>query len=208
MRNCSQKVSITLLTLIWAVSAHAGVKGKQNKTFESRVETSSIQPQIRYEVSREVGRGRIVKIQPGKSGSVRRTYRITLRDGKPVSKELLKEERTDSQPIVFRIGSAGYGVSRGDYVRHRVLDMVATGYPAMVCGTGRTRTGRRATYGVVAVDPRVIPLGSLVYVEGYGLALACDTGGAIKGRRIDLCFDSRSEADSYGMHPVRVHILR
>jgi 3D (Asp-Asp-Asp) domain-containing protein len=86
--------------------------------------------------------------------------------------------------------------------------MVATGYPAMCCGTGRTRTGRRATYGVVAVDPRVIPLGTMVYVEGYGLALACDTGGAIKGHRIDLCYDSNYEANRYGRKHVKVHILR
>lgn len=208
MRNCSQKVSIALLMLLCAVSAQAGIKRKNNQTFESRVESSSIQPQVRYEVSREVSRGRIVRVQDGKPGSVRRTFRVTLRDGKPIAKELLKEERTDPQPIVFRIGSAGFDFSRGDFVRHKVLDMVATGYPAMVCGTGRTCTGRRAAYGVVAVDPRLIPLGSIVYVEGYGLALACDTGGAIKGHRIDLCYDSRGAADSYGTHHVKVHILR
>jgi 3D (Asp-Asp-Asp) domain-containing protein len=208
MRNCSQKVSIALLILIGAASAQAGITRKHNQTFESRVESSSIQPEVRYEVSREVGRGRIVRAQDGKPGSVRRTYRVTLRDGRPIGKELLKEERTDPQPVVFRIGSAGFDFSRGDFVRHKVLDMVATGYPAMVCGTGRTCTGRRAAYGVVAVDPRLIKLGSIVYVEGYGLALACDTGGAIKGHRIDLCYESTSAADAYGTHHVKVHILR
>jgi len=186
MRNCSQKVSIALLILIGAASAQAGITRKHNQTFESRVESSSVQPEVRYEVSREVGRGRIVRAQDGKPGSVRRTYRVTLRDGRPIGKELLKEERTDPQPVVFRIGSAGFDFSRGDFVRHKVLDMVATGYPAMVCGTGRTCTGRRPAYGVVAVDPRLIKLGSIVYVEGYGLALACDTCGAIKGHRIEI----------------------
>ena len=208
MRNCSQKVSISLLILLGAVSAHAGVRKHNNQTFEARVEKSVIAPTVRYEVSREVGRGRIVRAQDGKPGYVRKTYRVTFKDGKPVAKELLKEERTDAQPVVFRIGSAGFDFSRGDFVRHKVLNMVATAYPAMCCGTGRTRTGRHATYGVVAVDPRLIPLGSIVYVEGYGLALACDTGGAIKGHRIDLCYDSRRMADDYGVHHVKVHILR
>ncbi len=208
MRNCSQKVSISLLVFVCAVSAQAGIKRQHNQSYEARVESSSIEPSVRYEVSRDVGRGRIVKSDSGRHGSVRRTYRVTLRDGRPVSKELLKEERTDPRPIVFHIGRDGFDFSRGAFTRHRVLDMVASAYPAMCCGTGITRTGRRAAYGVVAVDPRVIPLGSIVYVEGYGLALACDTGGAIKGHRIDLCYASWHTADAYGMRHVKVHILR
>jgi 3D (Asp-Asp-Asp) domain-containing protein len=208
MRNCSQKVSIALLVLSWAMSAQAGAGRKDNQTLEVRVESASIQPPVRYEVSRDIGRGRIVKARSGRPGQLRRTYRVNLKKGHPVSKELLKEEITEPDPVVFLIGHGGFDFSRGDFVRHRVLEMVASGYPAMVCGTGITRTGRRAEYGVVAVDPRIIPLGSIVYVEGYGLALACDTGSAIKGHRIDLCYESRSEADAYGMRHVRVHILR
>ena len=63
-------------------------------------------------------------------------------------------------------------------------------------------------YGVVAVDPRVIPLKSLVYVEGYGFAIAADTGGAIKGKRIDLCYPSRAMAKRFGRRNVRVHLLQ
>jgi 3D (Asp-Asp-Asp) domain-containing protein len=85
--------------------------------------------------------------------------------------------------------------------------MVATAYPAMVTGSGRTRLGYRADYGHVAVDPRVIPLGSLVYVEGYGFALASDTGSAIKGNRIDLCYPDWGTADRYGVKKVTVHVF-
>ena len=111
------------------------------------------------------------------------------------------------------MGRSGFAASRGSFVRHRVLDMSATGYDASPetigpGATGRTRTGRHAEYGVVAVDPRVIPLNTIVYVEGYGFALACDTGGAIKGKRIDLCFDSRYVANQYGRKRVRVHVLQ
>jgi len=74
-------------------------------------------------------------------------------------------------------------------------------------GSGITATGVPAEYGIVAVDPRVIPLGTYVFIEGYGVALAADTGGAIKGNRIDLCFDSRSEALAFGRRKVKVHIL-
>jgi 3D (Asp-Asp-Asp) domain-containing protein len=109
------------------------------------------------------------------------------------------------------MGPEGYASSRHKFERGRVLIMSASAYdpsPQTIPGTtGRTATGLRAGYGVVAVDPRVIPLRSLVYVEGYGFAIAADTGGAIKGNRIDLCYDSRSTALRFGRKRVRVHIL-
>src|SRR5262249_27622855 len=150
---------------------------------------------VQYQMSRSVGAGRLVKAHEGRPGSIKRTYRVELLDKKQVSKELLKEERREPEPTVFLIGRAGYSASRGSYVRSKVLVMSATAYdpsPETIGrgATGYTRTGVRATFGCVAVDPRKIPLGTLLYVEGYGLALACDTGSAIKGNRIDLCYDS------------------
>ena len=74
--------------------------------------------------------------------------------------------------------------------------------------TGRTATGRKAEFGVIAVDPRVIPLNSLVYVEGYGFAVAADTGGAIKGNRIDVCFLSNATANKWGRKKVVIHVFK
>jgi len=93
-----------------------------------------------------------------------------------------------------------------------VLYMEATGYDPgpRSCGryaSGYTAVGLRAGEGVVAVDPRVIPLGTRLYVEGYGECVAADVGGAIKGRRIDLGFDSYREAMNWGRRMVRVRIL-
>ncbi|MER3495758.1 MAG: hypothetical protein C4320_02400, partial [Armatimonadota bacterium] len=68
--------------------------------------------------------------------------------------------------------------------------------------------GWYAGYGQVAVDPRVIPLGTMVYVENYGFAIASDTGGAIKGNRIDLCYRTNAECLRFGRRKVRVHILK
>ena len=71
----------------------------------------------------------------------------------------------------------------------------------------------RARYGVIAVDPRVIPLGTQLYIEAvdgswtYGYAVAGDTGGAIKGARIDLFYDSHAQAISFGRRAARVYIL-
>jgi peptidoglycan DL-endopeptidase CwlO len=90
----------------------------------------------------------------------------------------------------------------------RFLNMVATGYSPQEPGlSDHTATGMKAQHGVVAVDPTVIPLGTRLYVEGYGNAIAGDTGGAIKGNRIDLCFDTLAECNAYGKRNVRVEIL-
>ncbi|WP_377864769.1 cell wall-binding protein EntD [Bacillus sp. R86525] len=61
---------------------------------------------------------------------------------------------------------------------------------------------------VIAVDPKVIPLGSKVWVEGYGEAIAGDTGGAIKGNRIDVLVGSDSNADSWGRKSVKVKVIK
>lgn len=90
------------------------------------------------------------------------------------------------------------------------IDLVATGYspdPSENGGWSTTATGLPIGYGAAAVDPRVIPLGTKLYVEGYGYAFACDTGGAIKGHRIDLAYNSYGEANSKGHRKVRAWIL-
>ena len=88
--------------------------------------------------------------------------------------------------------------------------MVATAYYAGgggLCGDGITATGLRAAYGIVAVDPRVIPLGTKLYIPGYGPALAADTGGLIKGNRIDLVLNSREQALRWGRREVKVYVV-
>ncbi len=89
------------------------------------------------------------------------------------------------------------------------LTMEASAYlPGDGNGDGVTALGIPATYGVAAVDPRVIPLGTRLYVEGYGEAIAADTGGAIRGSKIDLCMEDYNEAMSFGRRDVTVYILR
>ena len=91
--------------------------------------------------------------------------------------------------------------------------MTATAYTpgAESCGRyadGYTSQGQKAGYGVAAVDPGVIRLGSDLYIVGYGYAVAADVGGAIKRDRIDLCFDDVGEAMDYGRKKVKVFVLQ
>ena len=94
----------------------------------------------------------------------------------------------------------------------RTLIVSATAYTASCTGcSGITATGinLKANPGlkVIAVDPNVIPLGSKVYVEGYGYAVAGDTGGAIKGNKIDLFMAKQSSAIAFGRQQVKVTVL-
>lgn len=93
-----------------------------------------------------------------------------------------------------------------------MLLMTATAYDPgpRSCGrfaSGWTAVGMRAGKGVVAVDPSVIPLGTKLYIEGYGYAVAGDVGRAIRGRRIDLGFDTYGQAIAFGRRTVRVYVV-
>jgi 3D (Asp-Asp-Asp) domain-containing protein len=74
-------------------------------------------------------------------------------------------------------------------------------------GGGTTASGMKAAVGRVAVDPRVIPLGTWLYIEGYGLCIAADTGGDIKGKTVDLYMNSESECRNWGVRSVTCYVL-
>lgn len=84
----------------------------------------------------------------------------------------------------------------------RTITVTATAYSM----PGHTATGLPVGWGVVAVDPNVIPLGSHMYVPGYGQAVAADTGGAIIGNRIDLWFPTIAQAYAWGTRIVTITV--
>jgi 3D (Asp-Asp-Asp) domain-containing protein len=154
--------------------------------------------------------GRPILLHPGAPGIVSQRVKTYTKDGE-VTQEQVLQSRVVRQPVARRVvlGRNNRPLpSRGGLP----LIMVATAYDPgpRSCGkyaSGRTAVGMKAGRGVVAVDPSVIPLGTRVYVEGYGEAVAGDVGRAIKGRRIDLGFDTYEEARRFGRRVVRVHIL-
>ncbi len=88
------------------------------------------------------------------------------------------------------------------------FDMTATQYNSSEPGlSSRTSSGLTTRVGVVAVDRSVIPLGTHLYIEGYGYAVAADIGGAIKGNKIDLYASNLQEARKFGIQPVCVYVL-
>lgn len=132
-----------------------------------------------------------------------------------VNGRLVKKARTRQiikQPVsqIVDVGTAQPAPvtasrSNSSIVANEVLTVVATAYANP---GGHTATGAPAEYGDVAVDPSVIPLGTKLYIPGYGFAIANDTGGAIQGYRIDLCFNSYQQAIDFGRQLVKVYILK
>ena len=136
--------------------------------------------------------------------------RLYYEDEKEVAAEVLTEKVvTLPQPRLIKTGTRDtVETSRGAVRFNSVRTMEATAYTPNDGGNGGlTATGVMAHRGVVAVDPNVIPLGSKVYISGYGVAMAADTGGAIKGDRIDLCMEGYGEAMDFGRRTVRVYLL-
>lgn len=154
-------------------------------------------------------------ITEGQEGLISKEYEVTLENGKEVSRVVLNEEKLkDKQDKVVSVGtklepiqvaSRGSGNGKEIYV-------TSTAYTASCNGcSGTTATGvnlhANPNAKVIAVDPGVIPLGSKVYVDGYGYAIASDTGGAIKGNKIDVFFPSKSDAYRWGRKTVKIKIL-
>ncbi len=157
-------------------------------------------------------------VQEGKKGLIKRTYVVISENGKRVSR-VLKDEKVVSKPSkkVVAVGTkvVTATVSRGSSEapsEGKEFYVTATAYTAYCTGcSGITATGidLRSNPGlkVIAVDPRVVPLGSKVWVEGYGYAIAGDTGGAIKGMKIDLFMASRDNALAFGRKQVKIKVL-
>jgi uncharacterized protein YabE (DUF348 family) len=154
--------------------------------------------------------GRTETVQQGSVGLAQRRTRRVRENGELVQEEVVSEQIL-KEPVseIVAVGTMGT-ISRGgvDYRYSRSFEAVATAYCPSDVGGNRTATGMKPRRGIVAVDPRVIPLGSNVYVENYGPALAADTGGAIKGNRLDIFVDSHEEAVRWGRRRVKVYVLK
>lgn len=149
--------------------------------------------------------------QLGTNGVTKKQIEISFYQGQEFSRKLLSTQKINpidqievkGTQIVFKNLSTSDG---NIAVRCNLGKFRATAYDSRCLGcSSRTATGMQAGYGVVAVDPKVIPLHSKLYITGYGYAVAGDTGGAIKGKKIDLGFEQVDR--SWGVRDVEVYLL-
>ena len=150
--------------------------------------------------------GNAYRVVQGHDGIRTRSYRVVIEDGMEKEKRLVKEsfERQPEPTVIYYpAGSAApSGLPDGNINVTGVNRVYATWYNAASSGKssgdpsyGMTRSGQVLRKGIVAVDPKVIPLGTKLYIPGYGFAVAGDTGGGVKGNMIDLGYPDGVPAD-------------
>ncbi|MBU3113117.1 3D domain-containing protein [Clostridium lacusfryxellense] len=192
---------------------------------ENVKETKAINFATEIKKSDELKKGVKKVIQKGKAGQKVITSAVVYENGKEVSRNLVSEQ-FKSQPVkeIIALGTTSvYSPSRGGDISYsKKLKVRATAYTADYNCTGKgpddpafgiTSTGKTAKrnpngYSTVAVDPRVIPLGTKLYIEGYGYGIAEDVGGAIKGNKIDLYYNSSGESWNWGARNVNIYVLK
>lgn len=130
----------------------------------------------------------------------------------PVQKQAPVQKEQTTKKFAPKKETAKAESSSASQSVQKEMTVTATAYTANDGGiSGITATGvnlnKNPNAKVIAVDPNVIPLGSKVYVEGYGEAIAADTGGAIKGNKIDVHVPSKSQAKNWGVKSVKVKVL-
>lgn len=186
----------------------------------TRIKVETIQERVvvpfttKKQITPKLAYGQSKLVNPGVDGERVATYKVTYKDGVQVARKMTAHTVRPPKHALIKSGIRGASfrhmlASRSSLGGARVLTMRATGYGPNRNGRWNAlcRTGMRPGHGVVAVDPRFIPLGTRMYIENYGYAIAGDTGGAIKGNRIDLGMDSHYEAEAVGRRNVRVMIL-
>lgn len=181
-------------------------------------------------------RGITRTIQRGKPGLREDTVEIVYRDGEEIGRQVISSRViTPEQNQITEVGENAV-LSRSGYTMNfsRVLTVSAVAYcpgteesgcpmnsqgrshcTGSYGGTAMTATGRPAVAGsgtrtnphIIAVDPGVIPLGTKVFIEGYGIAIAADTGGSIRGNKIDILMRTHEQALRFGRRSLKVYIL-
>lgn len=160
----------------------------------------------------ELAMGQRIIVEGGENGAVYQEYRVRYVNGRETRRELVAETVTPAKDEIVSVGTyerpapvavaaavappvpAPQPAQTGGC--SRTLNVYATWYSAASAGgSGVTATGTGVYKGIVAVDPRVIPLGTRMYVPGYGYAIAADTGGGVVGNHIDLGYGADDVKD-------------
>ncbi len=176
---------------------------------EDLVDISTVPATITWQVRTRQNLRRVL-VQKGVADVITQRTQIIRHDGIEVTRALLS---TDKKKIPFftltLLNSEGRPVQQYDLRAAKVLHMRATGYYVgeKTVPSNVTYLGYKLKRGLVAVDPKVIPLRSRLYVVGYGYAYAADTGSAIKKLRIDLAVKDKYEEARFNRKNVPVYVL-
>ncbi len=165
-----------------------------------------------------------VVLQKGVTGEKNITINVTYENGKEVNRKVISEVVTKQpqhkiiaqgtmSPTTFSRGGSDEIMNfQAGSTSSKTINVKATAYCSDGGNDAYTSSGRKAVrnsngYSTIAVDPNVIPMGTRLYVEGYGYAIAADTGSGVKGKFIDVFFNTSNEASNWGVKYLKVKIL-
>ncbi|MBO4326535.1 MAG: G5 domain-containing protein [Clostridia bacterium] len=183
---------------------------------ETRTEVETIPYETVYVWDKDMYEGEEEVLTKGKNGSITRTYTLTYENGVLVSEELSDVKRVEKTDKRIAYGSrSSFSNSRGERIDYtQCIVCYGTVYIPDAKWGYQTYVGERARPGVIAVDPKVIPLGTKVYIESvypdigdYGYAIAWDIGGHVKGNWVDMFAENLEMANLWGARDVNVYIL-
>ncbi|MGE6556506.1 3D domain-containing protein [Exiguobacterium sp. 17-1] len=156
------------------------------------------------------------------SEPVKQVVKVGTKPVEPVEAAMTPTPTFDTEKATVPLAEVPKAATDLDFSKAKTLMVEATAYtndPAsngsqLYDGRALTATGYDVTdtityqgLPIIAVDPKVIPLGTKVYVEGVGLAIALDTGGAIKGNKIDVLVEGESTAKQFGRKTIQVWVI-
>ena len=197
--------------LLLVVSTVAGHMWSSMEWEHKQIETrqAKIPVTVQYEQVDTLPEGTQELAQTGSEGVEEVNEEVIYEKGQPTHvHEIGRTIITAMKPTIIRTGVSSMEMAKSHGQVKQVLTMEATAYlPTDGGGDGITASGMQAKHGVVAVDPNVIPLGTKLYIPGYGEALAADTGGDIVGSRIDVVMEDYGEAMQFGRRTVEVYVL-
>lgn len=200
------------------------------------VQYENVPYETKYVEDSSLAAGTTKVVCEGEDGIKALTYNVTLKNGQETGRELVAQDITDapknkviakgtkkaaaktvSQSLSSPSTACESGGSIAGHKYTKKITMTATAYstdPSENGGCSVTAMGSKLRHGIVAVDPKVIPLGSKLYIVAadgsweYGIASAEDTGGVIKGNKIDLCYEgSSSQVNKFGIRSCIVYVL-
>ena len=170
-------------------------------------ETETVEYKTVYQPDSSMTIGETAVSQKGRSGKIKKTYTVTYTDGEETDRQLIDTETLKKKKDKIISYGTKIDFSKPDGLKYvkKYEHVRAVSY--YFSGDPHGSYGLPCEYGTVAVDPKLIPLGSLLYIEGYGYAVANDVGSAIKGKTVDLYMEKYEQCLLWGARWTTVYVI-
>ena len=189
-----------------------------NVTEEVIKESKSVPFEVNVVEDKDLLKGQTKVEEEGKAGENQLVYKITYHNGKqvekifveevvsekPINKIVKKGTKVEEVKVASSRGESSRKISSNVNSKGKHMSVVATAYT----GDSITSTGKKPKWGPIAVDPKVIPYGTKVYIPQFNKTfIAEDCGGAIKGNKIDIFMNDESSVYNWGRKTIDIYIV-